>query len=195
MTSRPPLYKRFIKALIERRGMNAYANVMSGRKPKWYARPFGWVAPLTLFALVAGTVLWEVFRYVGIPLLVVCMFVTLHRMNDKVDAIDQRIESKDCASDIADWIQRNIEIGGHLQKWTWSCTWSIHGGVHDYDTGSFNKSVSGCGAGEQPWKEHRLTMTRVEALAARDKHNTETGHKAYIAERMILTPVPKTETK
>lgn len=88
---KPSLLKRLINTWNERRGMTAMANVLSGRKPKWYARPLAWVEPLVLFGLIAFTGFWEVFRYVGVPLLVVCVFVMLLRMNDKLTAIEAQL--------------------------------------------------------------------------------------------------------
>ncbi len=84
---------RIISSLIERRGMNAYTNVMSGRRPKWYARPFGWVLPVSLFGLILASFTWSAFRAVGIPLLVVCAFVMLLRMNDKLTAIETQLNT------------------------------------------------------------------------------------------------------
>ncbi len=90
---KPNILKRLTDSWNERRGMTAMANVMSGRKPRWYARPLGWVIPLCISTMIAFTVAWEVFRYLAIPLLVVCMFVTLHRMNDKLDAIEAQLNN------------------------------------------------------------------------------------------------------
>ena len=90
---KPSLLKRLINTSNERRGMTAMANVLSGRKPKWYARPFSWVIPLTLFGVIAFTFSWELFRYLGIPLLVVCMFFTLHRMNNQLDRIEAALNT------------------------------------------------------------------------------------------------------
>ena len=91
MTRKSSILKRLILSLNERRGMNAYANVMSGRTPRWYARPLDWIAPLAMILLIVVSVAWEVFRYIGIPLLVVCMFVMLLRMNDKLTVIEAQL--------------------------------------------------------------------------------------------------------
>ncbi len=93
MTTKPSILKRLILSLNERRGMNAYANVMSGRRPRWYARPLDWIAPLVMILLIPVSVAWELFRCVGIPLLVVCIFVMLLRMNDKLTAIETQLNT------------------------------------------------------------------------------------------------------
>lgn len=93
MSNKPSIMKRLILSLNERRGMNAYANVMSGRRPRWYARPLDWIAPLAMILLIVVSVAWEIFRYVGIPLLVVCIFVMLLRMNDKLTVIETQLNT------------------------------------------------------------------------------------------------------
>ncbi len=102
---KPSLLKRLINTWNERRGMTAMANVLSGRKPKWYARPLAWVEPLVLFGLIAFTGFWEVFRYVGIPLLVVSMFFTLHRMNNQLDRIEAALNKPADTAIVVELIQ------------------------------------------------------------------------------------------
>ncbi len=109
MSNKPSILKRLITSLNERRGMNAYANVMSGRRAPWYTRPLGWVVPLGMLGMIVFSVVWEVVRYVGIPLLVVCMFVTLHRMNDKLDVIEAQLNGPSDTRLILEWIEDKIE--------------------------------------------------------------------------------------
>ncbi len=184
------MMKRIQDSISELLGARAVANVWSGRKIRWYANPISWIWGLLLllshYTLIVFEFVYRLFYYVGIPLLIVCVFVTMHRMNDTLD----RIESKD----FGDWIEEIIEVD-EIRKWVWSCNWSIHDKDWDFDDGNFNESVSGCGAGNQPWKEVNYVWTRDEALAIRNKHNEETGHTAWIGENLTLTPVPKTETE
>ena len=103
--NKPSLPKRLIHSWNERRGMTAMANVLSGRKPKWYARPFSWVTPLILFGVIAFTFSWELFRYLVIPLLVVCMFFTLHRMNNQLDRIEAALNKPADTAIVVELIQ------------------------------------------------------------------------------------------
>ena len=106
---KPSLLKRLINSWNERRGMTAMANVLSGRKPKWYARPLAWVEPLVLFGLIAFTGCWEGLRYFAIPLLVVCMFFTLHRMNNQLDRIEAALDKPTDTAIILEWVRDTIK--------------------------------------------------------------------------------------
>jgi len=85
--------------------MTAMANVLSGRQPKWYEKPFNLVIPLILFGVIAFTFSWEVFRWLGIPLLVVCMFFTLHRMNNQLDRIEAALNKPADTAIVVELIQ------------------------------------------------------------------------------------------
>ena len=188
------MMKRLKDSLSEQIGARAIANVWSGRETKWYKNPFAWISDLllrlTFFVLILCELVYRLFYYVAVPLLIVCMFVTMHRMNDQLD----RIESKSFGT-VMEWFDEKVGVDVPIRKWVWSCNWSIHDKDWDFDDGNFNKSVSGCGAGNQAWKEVNYVWTRDEALAIRNKHNEETGHTAWIGENLTLTPVPKTETE
>ena len=67
--------------------MKAYGNVMSGRETKWYAIPFTWVGHLIFFSNYAGVYGYRLFYYVVVPLLIVCVFITIHNMNDKLNKL------------------------------------------------------------------------------------------------------------
>lgn len=181
------MMKRLKDSLSEIIGARAVANVWSGRTIRWYANPITWIGglllKLILLTLIACELVYRLFYYVAIPLLIVCMFVTMHRMNEQLD----RIESKA----FGDWIEEIIEVD-EIRKWVWSCNWSIHDKDWDFEDGAFSESVSGCGAGNQAWKEVNYVWTRDEALEIRNKHNEETGHAAWIGENLTLTPVTKT---
>ena len=103
------LLKRLINTWNERRGMTAMANVLSGRKPKWYARPLAWVEPLVLFGAIAFAFVWELLRYFAIPLMIVCIFFTIHRMNDKLDAIEAQLNNPPNTRIILEWIDEKIQ--------------------------------------------------------------------------------------
>ncbi len=91
--NKPNLLKRLIHKWNEQRGMTAMANVMSGRVTRWYARPLDWVAPFFLGILVTFTICWEGLRYFGLPLIVVCMFFMLCRMNNQLDRIEAQLNN------------------------------------------------------------------------------------------------------
>ena len=107
--NKPSLLKRLIHRWNEQRGMTAMANVMSGRKSKWYERPLDWVAPFVMGLIVAFTVCWEGLRYFGLPLLVVCMFFTLHRMNNQLDRIEAAVTEPETDDRNWKWIGELIE--------------------------------------------------------------------------------------
>lgn len=89
--------------------MYAYANVISGRSPRWYIRPFGWIVPLVIFGLTIWSVLWQVFRHLLIPLLIVCMFFTIHSMNDKLDSIETTMNNRIETAIVFEWLREKIE--------------------------------------------------------------------------------------
>ncbi len=103
------LLKRLINTWNERRGMTAMANVLSGRKPKWYARPLAWVEPLVLFGLIAFTGFWELLRYFAIPLMIVCIFFTMHNMNNQLDRIEAALDKLTHTRIILEWIDEKIQ--------------------------------------------------------------------------------------
>lgn len=82
------MMQQLLKILSERRAMKAYANVMSGRETKWYMNPFAWVGHLIFFSTYAFAYTYRAFYYIVVPLLVACMFITIHNMNDKLDKIE-----------------------------------------------------------------------------------------------------------
>lgn len=141
---------------------------------------------------------WKFFFYGLMPILVVWAASNSYiavsnqlELGAQLDRIEEAQETQSC-SDMLDkyideWIghppRKNIEV-----KWVWSCNWSIHDKDWDFDDGAFGESVSGCGAGNQPWKEHNWVWTRDQAYVLRNKHNEETGHTAWVGKNLTLTP-------
>lgn len=88
------MMQRLLEILSERRAMKAYGNVMSGREKKWYAIPFTWVGHLIFFSTYAGIHAYRAFYYIVVPVLVVCGFITMHNMNNKLDKIDSAMNNQ-----------------------------------------------------------------------------------------------------
>ncbi len=107
------MMKRLKNTLSEIIGARAVANVWSGRKIRWYANPISWIwgllLLLSLFALIVCEFVYRLFYYVAIPLLIVSMFVTIHRMNDKLDALDAAVNTKTETAIILEWVRDKIE--------------------------------------------------------------------------------------
>lgn len=90
--------KRILKTMEESMAATVFGNVMSGRESKWYANPIGWLYQklfvLIYFALIGVSGLSRLFYYVVVPLLVVCMFIQICRMNDQLDRIEAAQNTK-----------------------------------------------------------------------------------------------------
>ncbi len=130
--------------------------------------------------LLGGLYSWKFFFYGLMPILVVWA------ASNSYIAVSNQLELG-AQLDRLEEAQTN-EAPAELRKWVWSCNWSIHDKDWDFDNGAFGESVSGCGAGNQAWKEHNWGWTRDQAYVLRNKHNEETGHKAWVGENMTLTP-------
>ena len=107
------MMKRLKNTLSEIIGARAVANVWSGRTIRWYANPIIWIwgllLTLILFALTLCDLVCRLLYYVAIPLLIVSMFVTMHRMNDKLDALDAAVNTKTETAIILEWVRDKIE--------------------------------------------------------------------------------------
>jgi len=107
------MIKRFKKSITERMQANAFCSVMSGREDKWYRNPFGRLGRLLLlvsfFGLVALEIAWHGFYQLVIPLLILCMFITIHRMNDKLDALAAAADKPTDTAIVIEWILEEIE--------------------------------------------------------------------------------------
>lgn len=103
------MMKRIIATLNERRSMNAYANVISGRPTRWFGFIVGLGVSLTMFGLIISSILWQLFRHILVPLLIVCMFFTLHRMNDKLDSIESTLNNRTDTAIVFEWLREKVE--------------------------------------------------------------------------------------
>lgn len=132
---------------------------------------------------------WKLFFYVLMPVLVLWAatnsFIAVSNQLDLGAQLDRIEEAQGTKQKIENKVV--IEVI-EVRKWVWSCNWSIHDKDWDFDDGAFGESVSGCGAGNQAWKEHNWVWTRDIAYALRDDHNEETGHTAWVGENLTLTP-------
>lgn len=70
--------------------MSAFSNVISGRSTKWYT--FSWVGSmltrLAWIGLLLVGLLANIFYYIIVPLLIVCMFIQVCQMNHQLDRIE-----------------------------------------------------------------------------------------------------------
>ncbi len=126
---------------------------------------------------------WKFCFYVLIPILIVFIATTSFIAAQNQVVIKAQLDRMEEALG-TEQTNENIEA----RKWVWSCNWSIHDKDWDFDDGAFGESVSGCGAGNQAWKEHNWVWTRDQAYVLRNKHNEETGHTAWVGENLTLTP-------
>ncbi len=108
------MLKALLDRLAEQMGAIAVGRVWSGTKEKWYANPLGKVYRLFLLLAFLGLLglshLYRLFYYCIVPALIVCMFITIHRMNDKLDTITAAQDSKTAEAVTLEWLKEIADI-------------------------------------------------------------------------------------
>lgn len=107
------MIQTLLQKIAQRMAMNAFSNVLSGRRLKWYRNPIQWgwekLSKLLWYGLILFAFVRNIFYDLIVPLLIVCMFITLHRMNDKLDALDAAVNSETETAIVLEWVRGKIE--------------------------------------------------------------------------------------